>query len=345
MEETDHRTAIDRFRDSPLYSPLNEKYIKETDVMKRLDGTTLPKTGFTLLELLIVLAILIVIIGILGTTVWSSYKKALIRAATVQVETTLQTACEDFKMDFKRYPTQAEGLYILADMDNPEANNGNQNGMMNATGMQNNANGMNNMNGMSDMSGTNNMNNNMTGMGDMSGMNNMNGNMTGMGDMSGMNNMNGMSGMNNMNGNMTGMNMQNNMAGSNSNYKRPKIIEPLVKEKDLYDPWNNLIKYEWPTAKGDGKRPAIWSCGPDGEDNNGEGDDIINWDSNDTSGQARMMRTQQANMQNNGMNNMNNNFNTGLDQNGMNNMNNTNNMNNFNNGANTGFNNQGNTGF
>ena len=89
--------------------------------MKSLARTPSQKSGFTLLELLIVLAILIVIIGILGTTVWSSYKKALVRAATVQVTTTLTNACEDFRLDFKRYPTNEEGLYILADMDNPNA--------------------------------------------------------------------------------------------------------------------------------------------------------------------------------------------------------------------------------
>ncbi|MBQ6828576.1 MAG: prepilin-type N-terminal cleavage/methylation domain-containing protein, partial [Thermoguttaceae bacterium] len=49
--------------------------------MKRVASLDSKKSGFTLLELLIVLAILIVIIGILGTTVWNSYKRALIRAA------------------------------------------------------------------------------------------------------------------------------------------------------------------------------------------------------------------------------------------------------------------------
>ena len=48
--------------------------------MKRLAVKRSNTKGFTLLELLIVLAILIVIIGILGTTVWSSYKRALVRA-------------------------------------------------------------------------------------------------------------------------------------------------------------------------------------------------------------------------------------------------------------------------
>ncbi|MBQ5366100.1 MAG: type II secretion system protein GspG, partial [Thermoguttaceae bacterium] len=130
--------------------------------MKRLAGTNSKESGFTLLELLIVLAILIVIIGILGTTVWGSYKKALVRAATVQVTTTLQNACEDFRLDFKRYPTQKEGLYILANMDNPEAQNVGANGMQNNNNNNNGNN--NNNNGTNNNNNNNNNNNGMTGM-------------------------------------------------------------------------------------------------------------------------------------------------------------------------------------
>ncbi|MBR2004178.1 MAG: prepilin-type N-terminal cleavage/methylation domain-containing protein, partial [Thermoguttaceae bacterium] len=89
--------------------------------MKRVASLDSKKSGFTLLELLIVLAILIVIIGILGTTVWNSYKRALIRAATVQVTNTLTTAVEEFKMEFREYPSMVEGLYVLAGMENPDA--------------------------------------------------------------------------------------------------------------------------------------------------------------------------------------------------------------------------------
>ena len=89
--------------------------------MKRVASLGSKKSGFTLLELLIVLAILIVIIGILGTTVWNSYKRALIRAATVKVTNTLTTAVEEFRMEKGSYPTMVEGLYVLAGMDNPDA--------------------------------------------------------------------------------------------------------------------------------------------------------------------------------------------------------------------------------
>ena len=284
--------------------------------MKRVAGISLKRAGFTLLELLIVMAILIVVIGLLGTTVWSNYRKALIRTATVQIESKFNDALEMFFMDFGRYPTQEEGLYILANLSNPNpqpssnvlvnanANNGMQ-GMNGATGM-NNMQGMNGATGMNDMQG-------MTGAGDMTGMNNMQGMTGGFGanDMTGMNNMQGMTG-----GmpNMTGANgMTPNMTGTNGvqqpqqqQVQRVHITEPYVAEQDLKDPWKQPYRYEWPTTKGDGKKPAVWSCGPDKEDNNGdpESDDIIGWDPNDNTGMLRAQQQQQQNqIQQNGLTN------------------------------------------
>ncbi len=347
--------------------------------MKRVDSISSRKRGFTLLELLIVLAILIVVIGMLGTTVWGQYRKALIRAATIQVTSKLHDALELFFQDHQRYPTAAEGLYILADKDNPDPQ-GSLQRQNDSIQKALQAAGANMMNQQGGMNGMNNMNGNMQGGmgGDMTGMGGMNGNMQGGmgGDMSGMNGMNGnmqggmggdMSGMNGMTGDMTGMNgnMNNqnnaNMTGNQQVYRRPKITEPYVKENDLKDPWNQPYRYEWPTTKGDGKSPAIWSCGPDKEDNNGEGDDVISWDPEDTSGVMRYQNTSgnasyNSNMNNGGyggdMNNMNNMNNGGFggdmntggfggtnangyggDMNNMNNMNNINNMNNMNTGG------------
>ena len=166
--------------------------------------------------------------------------------------------------------------------------------------------GMNGATGMNDMQG-------MTGAGDMTGMNNMQGMTGGFGanDMTGMNNMQGMTG-----GmpNMTGANgMTPNMTGTNGvqqpqqqQVQRVHITEPYVAEQDLKDPWKQPYRYEWPTTKGDGKKPAVWSCGPDKEDNNGdpESDDIIGWDPNDNTGMLRAQQQQQQNqIQQNGLTN------------------------------------------
>jgi hypothetical protein len=44
------------------------------------------------------------------------------------------------------------------------------------------------------------------------------------------------------------------------------------------DPWGNPFHYEWPNRKvKNAKKPAIWSNGPNGVNENGGGDDIANW--------------------------------------------------------------------
>ena len=282
--------------------------------MKRVASLDSKKSGFTLLELLIVLAILIVIIGILGTTVWNSYKRALIRAAEVKIKTLTQ-AVEEFHMDQRGYPTMVEGLYILADIANPDAAAAMQQMQMQQQTMGTAGQNMNGMNGqmntgmMNDpmaMGGNMNMNDPMA----MGGNMNMN-DPTMMGGNMNMNDpsmMNGQMNTGMANGQMNNMTGMQQTATVNATPKR-KIPEPYIKETDLEDPWNNPFKYEWPTTKGDGKKPAIWSMGPDGEDNNGDGDDIINWDATDMSGQMNAQRNAQAAglqngmMQQNGMNN------------------------------------------
>ncbi|MBR4833792.1 MAG: type II secretion system protein GspG [Thermoguttaceae bacterium] len=334
--------------------------------MKRVASLDSKKSGFTLLELLIVLAILIVIIGILGTTVWNSYKRALIRAATVQVTNTLVSAVDQFNMEQGSYPTMVEGLYILANMDNPDAASAMQMQMQQqATGMAGQT-GMNNMTGMNaGMPGMTDPNMMNTGMVDpMTGMPQTGMQQPGMVDpmtgvpqtgmqqpgmvdpMTGMPQtgmqqpgmVDPMTGMQQpgMVDPMTGM-QQPGMVDPTTGMQQPgmvdpmtgmsqtgmqqlgatgmqqtttvnsakpirKIPEPYVNEKDLIDPWNNPIKYEWPTTKGSGKKPAIWSMGPDGEDNQGGGDDIISWDPQDMSGQMRAANNAQAAGFQNGVN-------------------------------------------
>ena len=186
--------------------------------MKRVNRISAKSPGFTLLELLIVLAILIVIIGMLGTTVWSQYRRALVRSATIQVTDKLHNAVAEFHIEFGRYPTQAEGLYILAGLDNPNAPSM-SNQVQQQTGAGANPQNTNMMNpggtGMQgDFSGTGmqGMNPDGTGMqGDFSGMGmqGMNPDGTGMqGDFSGMG-MQGMNpGMTGMQGDYSGMGMQ-----------------------------------------------------------------------------------------------------------------------------------------
>ncbi|MDO5309765.1 MAG: type II secretion system protein GspG, partial [Planctomycetia bacterium] len=315
--------------------------------MKRVAGYS-SRNAFTLLELLIVLAILIVIIGMLATTVWGQYKKALVRITTNQVKT-VQNAVEQFKIEIGRYPTQQEGLYALVGKVDPNAQQQQQ---------QNQQTDQNGQPGMTD-AGMGGMGGDMTGMGgygqgvgmggDMSGAGmgtggngmgmgmdstgmyggaGMGGDMNGMyggagmdstgmyggagmgGDMSGMYGGSGMdstgmyggTGMGGDMGGMGGYGQPGSMTGNPQvpqTPRPPKITEPFIDEKQLVDSWKNPYRYEYPTTKGDGLRPAIWSCGPDGIDDNGDGDDIISWDPEDTSG---VLRAQRLQYNNNGMN-------------------------------------------
>ena len=60
----------------------------------------------------------------------------------------------------------------------------------------------------------------------------------------------------------------------------PKWAGPYISRKQLKDPWGNDLGYELvDEERGDTTRQVVhvWSYGPNGEDDSGEGDDIKNW--------------------------------------------------------------------
>lgn len=85
--------------------------------MKRLKRT---QTGFTLLELLVVLGIIALLAGIVGPQVIKHMGASKTKAAKVQIED-LAAALDMYKLDVGRYPTSAQGLGALiekpADVD------------------------------------------------------------------------------------------------------------------------------------------------------------------------------------------------------------------------------------
>lgn len=70
------------------------------------------KTGFTLVELLVVLVILMVIGTIAVQNFSGEEDKAKVKATKVSF-TSLENALERFKLDVGRYPTEEEGLAAL----------------------------------------------------------------------------------------------------------------------------------------------------------------------------------------------------------------------------------------
>ncbi|MFI4898234.1 MAG: type II secretion system major pseudopilin GspG [Phycisphaerales bacterium JB059] len=68
--------------------------------------------GFSLIEIMIVLAIMLVLAGIVGFAVFGQRDKADIQATRVQLES-FENAMRAFRLDYRRYPTEEEGVAVL----------------------------------------------------------------------------------------------------------------------------------------------------------------------------------------------------------------------------------------
>lgn len=77
---------------------------------------TFGRNGFTLIEVMIVLAILAALIGIVAVNVIGSKKDAKIGEAKIALGT-IQRALDMFYADFDRYPTEEEGIRVLWDKE------------------------------------------------------------------------------------------------------------------------------------------------------------------------------------------------------------------------------------
>lgn len=71
-----------------------------------------PEDGYTLTEMLVVIAIIGLIAAILTPGLMNQLGRARVKAAQLQLETTA-TSVEMFRTDVGRYPTQQEGLTAL----------------------------------------------------------------------------------------------------------------------------------------------------------------------------------------------------------------------------------------
>lgn len=76
-----------------------------------------PKAGLTLLEVMIVLAIIALIAGLAAPRLMDSFGRAKSRTASIQMEN-LKGAVRLFYLDVGRYPSEAEGLQALLQAPN-----------------------------------------------------------------------------------------------------------------------------------------------------------------------------------------------------------------------------------
>jgi general secretion pathway protein G len=68
--------------------------------------------GFSLIELLVVLAIMAILVSLVGPRLFSQVDKSKVNAARAQVRT-LKTTLDALRLDVGRYPTAEEGLQLL----------------------------------------------------------------------------------------------------------------------------------------------------------------------------------------------------------------------------------------
>ena len=73
-----------------------------------------PQAGFSLIELLVVLAILGLLIGLVAPPVIRYFGRAKTDVAKVQIHD-LESALDLYRLDLGRYPTQSEGLPALVE--------------------------------------------------------------------------------------------------------------------------------------------------------------------------------------------------------------------------------------
>lgn len=88
--------------------------IKQGVTDRRRRYKTLKRHAFTLVEVIIVLAIVLLLSGLVGVAVMQRRGEA--RVDTVKIDlNTIRNGMEMFYLDFDRYPTEEEGVAVLWD--------------------------------------------------------------------------------------------------------------------------------------------------------------------------------------------------------------------------------------
>ncbi len=80
------------------------------------------RRGFTLVEVMIVIAIILALASLIGIAVFNRFGEAQENITKIQMKT-VEDALESFRLDFNRYPTDEEGLNVLwssTNLENPE---------------------------------------------------------------------------------------------------------------------------------------------------------------------------------------------------------------------------------
>lgn len=82
--------------------------------MKRTTYRSAARAGFTLMELLLVMAILVILLGLVAPRFLGTQQKANINAAKAQIGL-FKTPLENYALDLNGYPTTEQGLAALVE--------------------------------------------------------------------------------------------------------------------------------------------------------------------------------------------------------------------------------------
>jgi general secretion pathway protein G len=89
--------------------------------MERLKSTAISASGFTLLELLVVMVIIGLLAGFVAPRYFAQVGKSQVKVARAQIDA-LDKALDQFRLDVSRYPSSEEGLQALVAPPNGELN-------------------------------------------------------------------------------------------------------------------------------------------------------------------------------------------------------------------------------
>jgi len=81
---------------------------------RHIKTTSNPESGFTLMELLVVMAIIALLVALIAPRLFGQVAQSQVKATKAQVEL-LGRSLDSFRLDNGRYPTQAEGLRALVE--------------------------------------------------------------------------------------------------------------------------------------------------------------------------------------------------------------------------------------
>ncbi|MEM7544354.1 MAG: type II secretion system major pseudopilin GspG [Pseudomonadota bacterium] len=79
------------------------------------------EAGYSLMEILIALAIIALLIGVAGPRIFALFERGKAKIAEIQIEQ-LQQGLDLYRLDMRRYPTTVEGLQAL--LQRPGAESG-----------------------------------------------------------------------------------------------------------------------------------------------------------------------------------------------------------------------------